>query len=234
MAHNRTPVPDQAVGDVVIVFARLPVPGEVKTRLAKHLGPVPAAEIYRALAEWVLRSTPSPGPGVWRRWLAFTPATALKAIRTWLQPFAIDHFLPQAPGDLGVRLMAATGAAFHAKAGRVLVIGTDCVGVDQALLEEAFAALDDADVVIGPAHDGGYYLLGLNQLCPKIFQRIPWGTDQVLAATRARAAELGLRTAELRTLRDIDRPADLGHLPPAFRAMYPELVTGQTIQNSNR
>ena len=72
--------------------------------------------------------------------------------------------------------------------------------------------------------DGGYYLLGLNGLTPKIFQQIPWGTDQVLAATRERARELDLKLHELRTLHDIDRPADLVHLPAAFLEAHPELA----------
>jgi rSAM/selenodomain-associated transferase 1 len=224
MAHNRTPVPDQAVGDVLIIFTRVPVPGEVKTRLAKQTGAVAAAEHHRAYTEWVLRRTASPAPGVWRRWIAFTPATGLKAVRTWLRPFPIDHFLPQAPGDLGVRLMAATGAAFHAKASRVIVIGTDCLDVDQDVIAEAFEGLDDHDVALGPAHDGGYYLLGLRQLCPKIFQRIPWGTDQVAAATRARARELDLTLFEMPARHDIDRPSDLVHLPAGFLEAHPELA----------
>ncbi|NUP90414.1 MAG: TIGR04282 family arsenosugar biosynthesis glycosyltransferase [Candidatus Sumerlaeia bacterium] len=224
MPHNRTPLPDQAVGDLLLVFVRLPVPGEVKTRLAKRLGPVAAAEAYRAFAEWVFTNTVSPAPGVWRRWACFTPRTGLKALQTWLRPFPIDHFLPQAPGDLGTRLMAATGGAFHARASKVVVIGTDCVDVTQNLVGEAFEALDESDVVLGPSHDGGYYLLGLRGLTPKLFQRIPWSTDQVLAATRERAKELGLSVQSLPALHDIDRPADLAHLPAAFLEAHPEIA----------
>lgn len=225
MPHNRTPLPDQAVGDILIVFVRLPVPGEVKTRLAKSIGPVAAADFYRAFAEWVFSHTASPVPGIWRRWACFTPRTGLQALQAWLRERnPIDHLLPQAPGDLGVRMMAATGAAFHAKASRVVVIGTDCLEVDQDVIESAFEALDDNDLVLGPAHDGGYYLLGLSLPNPKIFSNIPWGTDQVMAATRARAEELGLSIHELPRRHDIDCMADLAHLPAAFLDQHPELA----------
>ena len=148
MPHNRTPVPDQAVGDVLIIFVRLPVPGEVKTRLAKQIGSISACDHYRAFVEWVLTKTGSPAPGVWRRWLCFTPRSALNAIRTWLRPHHVNHYLPQAPGDLGIRMMAATGAAFHAKASKAIVIGTDCLEVDETLIAEAFDSLDQHDVVL--------------------------------------------------------------------------------------
>jgi rSAM/selenodomain-associated transferase 1 len=224
MAHNRTPVPDQAVGDILLTFVRLPVPGEVKTRLAKRIGPVPASDLYRAMAEWVFARTKSPAPGVWRRWACFSPRAALVAVTTWLKTHRIDHFLPQAPGDLGVRLMAATGAAFHAKASRVVVIGTDCLEIDQAVVEEAFEALDDHDIAVIPAHDGGYTLLGLRAYQPKLFQRIPWSTDQVLAATLSRAKELKLSVHTFPTMHDIDRPDDLVQLPPAFLGRHPEFT----------
>ena len=230
MPHNRTPVPGQAVGDVLIIFVRLPVPGEVKTRLAKQIGSISACDHYRAFVEWVLTKTGSPAPGVWRRWLCFTPRSALNAIRTWLRPHHVNHYLPQAPGDLGIRMMAATGAAFHAKASKAIVIGTDCLEVDETLIAQAFDSLDQHDVVLGPAHDGGYYLLGLARLTPKIFQRIPWSTDQVCAATRARAQELGLSVFELPLRRDIDLPSDLEHLPAAFFEKHPELAPDKSTK----
>jgi hypothetical protein len=228
MAHNRTPVPDQAAGNVLIIFVRLPVPGEVKTRLARGIGAVSATEHYRAFAEWVFDHTATPAPGVWRRWACFSPRSALSATRTWLREYHVDHWLPQAPGDLGVRLMAVTGAAFHARASKVIVIGTDCLEVDQETLDDAFEALEKSDIVIGPSLDGGYYLLGLKTLNPKMFQRIPWSTDQVFSATIARAQELGLKVAELPVKRDIDRPEDLNHLGKGFLAKYPEFAPDKT------
>lgn len=223
MRHNRTPLPDQAVGNVLIIFVRLPVPGQVKTRLGKRIGHEAACEFHRCFVEWTLSRTPSPVPGVWRRWICFTPRSALNAIRTWLPDYPVDHHLPQAPGDLGVRMMAATGAAFHARASKVVVVGTDCPAINQDLIDQAFAELDDHDVAIGPAQDGGYYLLGLRKLSHQIFQQIPWSTDQVLSATRARIAELGLSYFELPMQHDIDRQEDLIQLSEEFLERYPAL-----------
>jgi rSAM/selenodomain-associated transferase 2/rSAM/selenodomain-associated transferase 1 len=133
--------------------------------------------------------------------------TNSRRMRRWLG--RLPKYRKQGPGDLGERLQRAFRAAFAEGASRVVVIGTDCPSLKVDTLERAFAALDQADVVIGPATDGGYTLIGLRRLCPKLFGDIAWGTDAVLARTRRIAEEEALRTVLLPELDDVDRPADL-------------------------
>ena len=92
---------------------------------------------------------------------------------------------------------------------RVVLIGSDCPGISEKVLNTAFSHLHYYDLVLGPAIDGGYYLIGLTEPVPELFRDVPWGTSEVLAITLIRAARLGLRTILLEPLTDIDRPADL-------------------------
>jgi glycosyltransferase A (GT-A) superfamily protein (DUF2064 family) len=103
--------------------------------------------------------------------------------------------------------------------GRVIVIGTDAPALDAAYLRGAAAALADHDAVFGPALDGGYTLVGLRRRAPALFEGMAWSTARVMDETRARLARLGLRHAELAPLADIDEPADLRHLPAAWRPL---------------
>jgi rSAM/selenodomain-associated transferase 1 len=114
-----------------------------------------------------------------------------------------------AAGALGARMAHAFGEAFGAGAGRVAVIGTDCPGLSAALLRQAFALLASHDLVVGPATDGGYYLLGMNELQSDLFENKQWSTASVLPDTLADAARLGLRVAQLPALADVDSAADL-------------------------
>ena len=194
----------------LLVLARVPVLGQVKSRLAAEIGAPAALAAYRELL--AITRAAAAGAGVHgTAWLA-GPAAAVAA---WAWPeLAV---CTQPPGDLGRRLAAAFAAAFAAGAGRVAVIGTDCPGLRAAHLTRAFALLADHDLVLGPAADGGYYLLGLRQIQPALFQHKAWGTASVLADTLADARRLGLRVAQLPTLRDVDTAADLA----AWRAEMP-------------
>jgi glycosyltransferase A (GT-A) superfamily protein (DUF2064 family) len=98
----------------------------------------------------------------------------------------------------------------------VLLIGTDCPALDPERLACAAAALDDHDLVINPASDGGYVLMGLARYVAEVFADMPWSTSTVAAETLRRAHRLGLRVCQLETLDDIDEPPDLAHLPPSF------------------
>jgi uncharacterized protein len=192
-------------GDVLIVFLKEPRPGAVKTRLAGEIGDVLAARLYRTLAEAEIAGT-APRGDTYSRLFFFAPPDAGASLAQW---FPGETLVPQAHGDLGQRMRAAFAEAFARGARRVCIIGTDAPWVDRARVEDALQSLDDHDLVLGPAHDGGYYLLATDRPHPELFSGIAWSTPSVLAATAERAGALGLSVRLLSVLPDIDTAADL-------------------------
>ncbi|MBX0289996.1 TIGR04282 family arsenosugar biosynthesis glycosyltransferase [Hymenobacter sp. HSC-4F20] len=198
-----TPVPVSASYPHLIIFARRPRLGQVKTRLAADIGPAAALAVYQQLlahtremiAPLLVHKT------VWLTGAALAPEAA--------DEWADYEQLPQPEGDLGEKMQAAFAHDFARAAGAVVIIGTDCPGLTTAHLQAAFEALSTHDVVLGPATDGGYYLLGMKQLRPSLFQNKAWSTATVLEATVADAQQLGLRLHLLPALSDIDTGADL-------------------------
>ena len=187
----------------LIVLVKAPRPGWVKTRLASGgLGFEGAANAYRSLVRDLL-GTLAPLDGVELR---FAPDDAGAEIAGWLKPSWTAS--PQGEGDLGGRLARAFDAAFAAGADRVLVIGSDCPFVELADLAEAWEALHTHDVVIGPAADGGYWLVGLRQSQPALFQNMPWSTSRVFELTEQRAQQSGLFLHLCRVLGDVDSIED--------------------------
>lgn len=195
--------------DVLAVFVKAPVAGQVKTRLAAEIGAQAAADLYRSLGRSAVSACSGPlhETVVW-----FTPRAARTLVREWLGDLAVAEYRPQPGGTLGSRLIAAFRHHFQAGAGRVVLMGSDCPGIDVPLLSKAFGSLDEHDLVLGPAQDGGYYLIGLRRPEPRLFRRVSWSTDSVLAQTLARAGRLGLCSAILPTLRDIDTSEDAAAL----------------------
>lgn len=198
----------RASGNRLIVFARNPSPGSVKTRLIPALGADGAYEVYLKLLQHTLAASSAATGATPALWLAGgRPNPALAEL---LQHHPMPWH-PQAGGDLGARMHAALSATLqHAE--RVVLIGSDCPGYDTVYLEEAFAALDHADVVIGPATDGGYVLIGARQPIAELLVDMPWGTDQVLAITLQRMNAGGYRHQLLPPLRDVDTADDLDAL----------------------
>lgn len=201
------PAPPRGGGaNMVLVFARAPVEGKVKTRLAAGIGATAALNVYRGLGRRVVDQLRG---GRYRLVICHDPPAGGQRIAAWLGPEGLDLW-PQAEGDLGERMHAALVQACHSGAPAACVVGTDAPGVDRSLVEEAFSALAaGADVVFGPALDGGYYLVALRNPSPELFQGIPWSTDQVLALSLARCRDAGLQATLLRPLRDVDTEADL-------------------------
>jgi len=209
-----------AAHDHIIMFWKYPEEGRVKTRLIPALGSQGAAAVQLAMARHVLG---------WARRAARRLSGTLEVRYTGGSGAAVEQLIgadarlrEQGDGDLGARLVRAFEDAFAAGSRRVVVIGADCPDATDEVLARAFAALDEHDAVIGPAADGGYYLLGLTGVLPEAFADIPWSTDRVLATTRARLDEAGVTFLLLEELRDVDRPADLPvweqarrHPPPA-------------------
>ncbi len=204
--------PTKALG-TLIVFAREPVPGRVKTRLIPALGPEGAARLYRTLLHLGVEAAAGV-PGV-RRELWCVGAPPDHGVCSGLAERYGLELRHQPAGDVGERMGTALAETLtHSK--RAVLIGSDCPEYTPAYLASAFVALDGADVVLGPATDGGYVLIGLRRRAPKLFAGIPWGSDSVLASTRAALRGLGWTWAELATLRDLDRPEDLKDFPHLF------------------
>ena len=188
----------------VLLFLKAPRAGEVKTRLAAMIGPHAALQIYRSLAEGQLARLPAGWPAE----IYFTPTNALQDMQQWL---GVDrNYKTQANGDLGERLSLAVEQAFASGAAGVLCIGADCPTLDADHLKQAAQALaSGADIVFGPANDGGYYLVGLNRPETAIFKDIPWSTDNTLEISLQTADQLGLRVQLLEPLHDLDTIEDL-------------------------
>lgn len=193
-----------AAGHALVVFARVPEVGRVKTRLAATIGESAATAAYVALAERVVAAVRQ-GES-YSLAVAYTPADGEGAMREWLG--GSIALRPQCPGELGARMAAAIEGAIGAGARRVVIIGTDCPDITAAVVEEAFERLATVDVVLGPATDGGYYLIGMSRLHAALFDGVPWSSPRTLEATLERARASGLSVALLEERRDIDTADD--------------------------
>lgn len=189
---------------VVIVFARAPLLGQVKTRLAAELGDAEALRIYRDLGRRAVVAASSVGDC--RVVIAHTPAAREREVRDWLGGDL--RCMPQEGADLGERMLAAVQREIDCGATRVVVIGTDCPGLTGELIEHALEALDRADAVFGPARDGGYYLVALRHPDARLFSGIPWSSPDTLAHTLQRAADSAISVELLPELEDIDTAQD--------------------------
>jgi rSAM/selenodomain-associated transferase 1 len=191
--------------DVLLVFVKAPRPGFVKTRLAAVLGSELAAAFYRAMAERVIVSV-SPPAGAYDRAFVYAPADGFDELAPWIGG---DACAAQVEGDLGARMAGAFDWAFARGASRVALVGTDTPDVSSADVTAAHEALRGNDLVLGPALDGGYYLIGLRAPAPVLFERMSWSTTTVLDETLARAEAADLRTTSLPLRGDIDTVDDL-------------------------
>ena len=186
------------------MFVRAPEAGRVKTRLAATLGAEGALRVYRRLAEHTVREARAVDAELR---IHFTPADREPEVRAWLGDG--PHYLAQAEGDLGTRMEAAFRSAFADGAERAVIVGSDLPDLTAALLRRAFDALDEHPAVLGPARDGGYYLLGMRAMIPGVFDGVPWSTDAVLALTLERMRGAAIEPALLPTLADVDEADDL-------------------------
>ncbi|MBF2051039.1 MAG: TIGR04283 family arsenosugar biosynthesis glycosyltransferase [Elainella sp. C42_A2020_010] len=200
--------------DCLIIFTRYPQPGKAKTRLIPALGATGAADLQRQMTEHTLgqvRQLQASYPVTVEIWFAGTaPKTEVEdrlLMQSWLG--SEWNYQAQQGEDLGARLIYAIQAAFAAGMERVVAIGTDCPQLDADKLEQAFRALYQRDLVLGPATDGGYYLIGLSQFVPQLFKTIAWSSELVLQQTVQIAESLNLTVAYLDMLSDVDRPEDL-------------------------
>lgn len=201
------------VKEKLIIFTRYPEPGKTKTRLIPVLGKEGAAKLHRQLTEgaiWQAKQLLSHQVYIE---VNFTGGTK-KLMAEWLG--SEIFYENQVTGNLGIKMAAAFEMSFNAGVEKVVLIGTDCPGLNADLMAKAFEELDGHDLVFGPALDGGYYLIALRRFVPEIFMGINWGTAEVLAQSVAIAQNLNLAIAYLPPLADIDRPEDLSILPPSI------------------
>ena len=218
-----------APSEIVAVFARTPELGRVKTRLCPPFTADEAVRFHRALVEDTLDHLGRLNRPALSRVLLLTrpllQATDLDVPRGWtigIQP----------PGDLGVKLSEFFASAFRREAQRVVVLGCDSPTLPLEVIDDAFEQLERVDVTLGPASDGGYYLLGARRFLPDLFRGISWGTENVLRQTKEALEKLGHRYHLLVPWYDVDRPDDLerlreeiGYLRRAHPALVPRRVT---------
>jgi rSAM/selenodomain-associated transferase 2/rSAM/selenodomain-associated transferase 1 len=196
---------DRDASERLAVFARFPEPGRAKTRLIPSLGSEGAARLHAEMVRHTLRrvdeldETRRASIEVW-----FTGGDAER----FKLAFGERWYYPRSDGDLGARMAHAFGTIL-ADARTAVIIGTDCPGITARMISDAFDALLCHDLVLGPATDGGYYLIGLSRPVPDLFDRMPWGTAHVLSETLARAQRLSLVVHLLPSLDDVDEPGDL-------------------------
>ena len=194
----------------IVMFAKAPIPGEVKTRLIPVLGPAGAAQLARQMLEHTMAEAVDAGIGVPE--LCAEPDPTSEVWRPFLSRDV--RLASQGGGDLGERLARAAQRVISAGE-NILLIGTDCPGLTALHMRSAASDLRTSDAIIHPAIDGGYVLLGLRRFHPTIFENMPWSTKDVGRMTRDRIAALGWTLEIGETLADIDEPDDLRRLPKA-------------------
>jgi rSAM/selenodomain-associated transferase 2/rSAM/selenodomain-associated transferase 1 len=202
----------EAPRHALLVLTRYPEPGNAKTRLISALGSAGAADLHRQMTEHLLTEA--------RKLLAVRPVSIRihfeggdrRRMQEWLG--AKWSYLPQPEGDLGQRMAAAFAEAFRDGHELAVLVGTDVPELTTPILHQAFRQLAEGDLVLGPARDGGYYLVGLTRsaferAAPRLFSGVAWGTDAVLDQTLSAAEELALRWSLTDRLADVDRPEDV-------------------------
>jgi hypothetical protein len=190
--------------NILIIFARYPQRGRVKTRLAKSIGDSNAAYLYREFVEAVILRTKD---RTYRRIIFFSPVSRRKDFINWLGADIQNY--PQRGNNLGRRLSHAFELAFKKGAKRVVVIGTDSPLIDRNIVRKAFNKLKTSQCVIGPSFDGGYYLIGLSGFYRDLFKGIDWSTNRVLKQTLTRVGQLDIKCAILPKHFDVDAHKDL-------------------------
>ena len=190
----------------LLIFAKAPVPGQVKTRLIPALGATRAAEIHSELLRQTLATARR--SSIRDLTLCCAPDARHPTLLEYAERFSLK-LEEQIDGDLGERMRFALEQALQ-DCRQALLIGSDCAELTEFDLDLAQRKLaEGCEVVLGPAHDCGYYLIGMKSPRRQLFTGIEWGTDRVLTETRKRITQLNLKRFELPARRDIDRPEDL-------------------------
>lgn len=200
----------RSVASQLVVLARWPAPGRCKRRLASSLGAEAAARIQARLTGHTLAVARQLARQLGIELVLAVDGLAPRAARRLGGQLGVGRIVLQGGGGLGVRMQRQFQRAATERARRVVLIGSDLPQLERADLASAFAALDHQQAVLGPACDGGYWLIGLRRPEPALMEGIAWGSEQVLEQTLAALARRGLEPALLPWRRDLDRGEDLG------------------------
>ncbi|NVJ86181.1 MAG: TIGR04282 family arsenosugar biosynthesis glycosyltransferase [Algoriphagus sp.] len=190
--------------EAIIIFQKNPEKGKVKTRLSAEIGEEKALEVYKSLCNLTYKACNAWEGTKFLFFDSYLPQNKILGTENY-------NYQVQGKGDLGYRMEEAFQRIFKQGFEKVILIGTDCPELTSDHLKEAFLQLENYRIVIGPAKDGGYYLIGAKRETPPVFKGIPWSTDQVLKLTRKKLETLGLSYGELETLSDIDTKKDWDH-----------------------
>ncbi|MBX2845976.1 MAG: TIGR04282 family arsenosugar biosynthesis glycosyltransferase [Saprospiraceae bacterium] len=186
----------------LIIFVKNNQPGKVKTRLAKDIGYEKASEIYHWLINYTKYQVSHVATDIYIFYSEY-----LEIQDQWSGQNVFKMI--QQGQDLGERMMHAFQTVFEAEYNQVVIIGSDCYGLETPLIRKAFKKLEQSDMVVGPATDGGYYLLGVKKYYADLFSDKSWSSDQLLSETLAAANKLDLNVSQLKALTDIDYLEDL-------------------------
>ncbi|NIP38399.1 MAG: DUF2064 domain-containing protein [Candidatus Dadabacteria bacterium] len=189
----------------LVVFLKYPEQGKVKTRLAKDIGDKKALLIYKNLVPRVLKQINANNYDIS---VCYYPENKVIKIQKWINSERYKYS-PQTGGDLGIKMLNAFNDSFSSGYKRSVIIGTDCPDIDDDLVNTSFNLLNSNDLVIGPATDGGYYLIGLRESLEALFTNISWGTDTVLKQTLNIVSKLNISCKLLDFKTDIDTVEDL-------------------------
>jgi rSAM/selenodomain-associated transferase 1 len=190
---------------LIIQFAKLPVPGRVKTRMLSSLSPIEACELHSELMLWTCRTLTEANLADVELWV--NGGSEHVSISS-CQNLGVTAVHSQHGSDLGERMFHAISDGLL-RYRKLVLVGSDCPAIDARYLTDALTALDTESLVLGPANDGGYVLIGATHIEASLFQGVCWGSGAVLDETRERQMASGRSWSELGTLPDIDRPEDL-------------------------
>ena len=189
----------------LIVYLKSPEPGKVKTRLQPHYSPEEAASLYRGFIEDTVETVSSIGAD--RCWAAYTPADARSGIEAI---FPSDwNLAPQVGDDLGSRMLQSLNASIASGADKAILIGSDIPSLPGSHIASAISRLENADVVLGPTNDGGFYLIGIRSTLPDVFADVTWSTDNAFEQTAEGIRSKELMMSLIPPWNDIDTPEDL-------------------------
>jgi len=208
-----------AANERIIVFSKIPQRGRVKTRLVPDIGEEQALRLYEVMLEHTLKTIGTCGvPAQISFWGSGDPGVILRGLSLAFSLF------PQIGKGLGEKMTNAFERVFAGSVERAVIVGCDIPQLRPGLLTQAFSRLRSCDVVLGPADDGGYYLVGLTResFSGDLFADIPWGSEKVLSRTLEKASTLGLTVGLLDTLLDVDTGEDLDRLAGIWRDNPPE------------